>query len=158
MRKSAIGQRRYQTRLKPVSGWPALTALIDVMFLLLLFFFLSASFVRVSGISVELPRVRPTNIADMERYIISVVPADPQQPEKGCLVYFNDRPMTVEALKQELNLVHGRSRTASIIILADRRAPHGAVTEIMAIAESSQLASFIVVTPPGQKPETVFIQ
>ena len=35
--RTVLGARRFQTRLKPVSGWPPLVALIDLMFLLLLF-------------------------------------------------------------------------------------------------------------------------
>ena len=55
MIRHEIGRRRYQTRLKPLSGWPELTALVDILFLVLIFFFLSSSFVRVSGISVNDP-------------------------------------------------------------------------------------------------------
>ena len=74
MIRTDIGRRRYCTRLKPLSGWPGVTALVDIFFLALIFFFLSGSFVRVSGISVELPRVRPSNIADMEKFVVTITP------------------------------------------------------------------------------------
>ena len=63
-----FGSRRYAPKLKPKTGWPELTALIDVLFLSLLFFALSGSFVRVSGIGVELPRMEAPNVADVERF------------------------------------------------------------------------------------------
>ncbi|UKI33820.1 MAG: hypothetical protein L6W00_10595 [Lentisphaeria bacterium] len=74
MIRTDIGRRRYRTRLKPLSGWPEVIALVDIFFLALIFFFLSGSFVRVSGISVELPRVRPSNIADMEKFVVTITP------------------------------------------------------------------------------------
>ena len=69
MNNPSIGDRRYKPRLRPKSGWPELTALIDVMFLVMLFLFLSSSFVRVSGIRVNPPRVRPSSVADLEKFV-----------------------------------------------------------------------------------------
>ena len=104
--RTALGSRHFQTRLKPVSGWPPLVALIDLMFLLLLFFVLATSFVRVSGIQVDLPRVQGGSVVDMERYVVTVVPSDRKDLNKPALVYFNDRPVTLEQLKQPFRYGH----------------------------------------------------
>ncbi|MDD3885728.1 MAG: biopolymer transporter ExbD [Victivallaceae bacterium] len=150
------GGRRYVTRLRMFTGFPELTALIDVMFLLLLFFYLSGSFVRVSGINVTLPKVRPTASLDMERHIITLCPVA-SNPDQA-MIYFNDRQLDPESLKQELNLVRGRSRTATVAIRADRRVPHGRVAEIMAMAEQAGLGCFIVVGGPDAKGGVVFTE
>ncbi len=92
-----IGKRRYRTRLTPHCGWPELTALVDILFIALLFFVLSSSFVRVSGISVELPRVKAPNIADLERFIISVAPS-PSGAESR--IPFRDQPDSADTLRQ----------------------------------------------------------
>lgn len=156
MIRPEIGKRRYQTRLRPVSGWPDLTALIDVLFLTLIFFFLSSSFVRVSGISVELPRVSPSSVASLEKFIISITPDNGTNSK--CLIYFNDQPVSRESLKQQLNEVRGRSRNASVVIRADRRVPFETVAEVIALAESARLSSFIAVNPPSERREAVFGQ
>ena len=155
MIRPEIGNRRYRTRLRPLSGWPELTALIDVLFLTLIFFFLSSSFVRVSGISVELPRVRSTNIASLEKFIISIVPGP--APSR-CLIYFNDQPVTLEGLKPQLSGIRGRAKTASVVIRPDRRVDFEVVAKVMALAESAGLASFIAVNPPSAPREAVFGQ
>ena len=151
---SSIGGRRYKPGLKPKSGWPELTALIDVLFLVLLFLFLSSSFVRVTGIRVNLPRVRPSSSAELERFVVTITRGE----GGGRLLYFNDRPVTPETLKQQFNEVHGRSRNATIIILADRGVTLEQSAEVMALAEAAELASFLVTIPPGERPETVFGQ
>ncbi len=155
MIRTEIGKRRYQTRLRPLSGWPELTALIDVLFLTLIFFFLSSSFVQVSGISVELPRVQSSSVASLEKFIISIAPGN---GTAKCLIYFNDQPMNMETLKQQLNEVRGRSKNASVVIRPDRRVDFETVAEIMALAESAKLSSFIAVNPPTERRETVFEQ
>ncbi len=156
MIKTEIGKRRYRTRLTPRSGWPELTVVIDVLFLALIFFFLSNSFVRVSGISVALPQVSASNVVDMEKFIVTIVP--PQHHGGSCLLYFNEQPVTTELLKQRLGELRGRARSASVIIRADRAVPFETVTEVMSLAAAARLASFIAVAPPSEKPETVFGQ
>ncbi|MBQ8754620.1 MAG: biopolymer transporter ExbD [Lentisphaeria bacterium] len=156
--QTSLGSRRFQTRLKPVSGWPPLVALIDLMFLLLLFFVLATSFVSVSGIPVNLPQVRGGNVVDMERYIVTVVPSDRKNLSKPALIYFNDRQVTPERLKQELNTVRNHSRSASVIIMADKDVPQGVFAEIMGIAENAQLSVFLPMAAPEEKNTSVFLQ
>jgi biopolymer transport protein ExbD len=156
--RTALGSRHFQTRLKPVSGWPPLVALIDLMFLLLLFFVLATSFVRVSGIQVDLPRVQGGSVVDMERYVVTVVPSDRKDLNKPALVYFNDRPVTLEQLKQELNTVRSHTRSATVIVMADKAVPQGVFAEIMAIAENAQLAVFLPMAAPEEKNTSIFLQ
>ncbi len=156
MIEPGIGKRRYRTRLKALSGWPELTALIDILFLGLFFFFLSSSFVRVSGINVELPKVRPSSVADLERFVVTVMA--PQAPDGKCPLYFNDQPVSLEMLKQQLGELHGKSQTASVIIRADQRVPFETVASVMALAEAAEVSSFLAVTPRSNRPETVFGQ
>ena len=149
-----ITRRRYVTRLKPKTGWPELTALIDVLFLVLLFFALSSSFIRISGIGVELPKVQAPNVADVERFVVTVTA--PDAPDKPCLVYFQDKLMSIDMLKQHFFKLNDNSAKASIIICADRRVPFDVVSQIMAFAESAKISSFIALAPPDVKKETRF--
>ncbi len=156
MLKSDIGKRRYQTRLKPHSGWPDLIALVDLLFLTLLFLFLVASFVRVSGIKVELPKARVSSAMSLERYIVTVVQSE--TADSAPSFYFNDQPTTPEQLKQHFAEVRARNSNASIIIRADRRVPFDRVTQVMTLAEAAKLSSFIAIVPSSTSEETVFGQ
>ncbi len=153
MNNYKIGERRYKPRLRPKSGWPEPTALINVFFLVLLFVFLSSSFVRVTGIRINPPRVRPSSVAELERFVVAIKKSDGER-----LLYFNDRPATLESLKQQFNEVYGRSRKATIIIFSDRGVSAEDAAEVMALAEAANLASFLVTVSPNTRPETVFGQ
>ena len=143
--------RRIRTRLKPLSGMPPMVAAIDIFFLTLFFFMLSSSFVQVSGIKVDLPRAETTVEADIEKFIVTIA-----WNENGPQTFFNDRPVSREKLKEEFARVSGISKSAMVVIRADRRVPFEPVTEIMAMAEKAKLASFIAVMPPRGDRETVF--
>ena len=151
-----FGRRRYAPTLKPKSGWPELTALIDVLFLILLFFALSGSFVRVSGIGVELPRIQAPNIADVERLVVTVSP--PEAPGRPCQIFFQDKRVPLDMLRQNFFRLNDSSGRPSIIICADRRVPFETVTRVMAAAEEANISSFIALAPPDAKRETRFEQ
>ena len=148
-----IGARRYRTRLQPLSGRPDLTPLVDVMFLALIFFMISSSFVQVSGIRVDLPQANASTVADIEKFIISIA-----WSEKESLVYFNDQQVSWENLKEKLAEVSGMSKTATVVIRADSRIPFETVARVMTLAERAGLASFIAVMPQKLKPDAVFSQ
>ena len=143
------GSRRYCTRLKAKHGWPELTALVDIFFLALLFFVLSSSFVRVSGISVDLPRLKVSNMAALERYVVTITPPDKQNITGQ--IYFRDRLVDYDGLRQEFSSLHDRSKRVSVIIRADKSVPFSQVAAVMAIAEDSRISCFIAVAPPTVK-------
>ena len=146
-------QRRYRTRLKYFKNWPESTALLDVLFLALLFFALTGSFIRIPGIGVELPRLEAPEVADLERFIVSITP--PAQPDMECHYYFKDKLVTLDELKHEFFRIADDTARRSVVICADRRVPFDTVTRVMAAAESAKLPSFIAVMPPVAKGEII---
>lgn len=149
-RKSS-DRRRYRTQLEKLHGFPPMVAGLDVFFLLLLFIFTTSSLVRISGIGVELPRVKVSSVADVERFVVSVAPE--LEPGSGCRIYFQDRRLDMEELKQELFKLRAQSIRGSIAIYADHRVPHGVTVKIMALAESAGLPSIIATSPEENAPD-----
>ncbi len=150
--KLKIGQRRYRPRLQPYTGWPSWLPLIDILFLMVLFIYVSKSFVQVSGFKVDLPRVSAPIAADMEKYIITVVP----NGREAALIYYQDDRVRMEELPQRLFQLHDASQHAAVIIRADRGVPFDTVARIMAIAERAEVPSFIAVASPEDKPGKTF--
>ena len=83
----SITNRRYTTKLKKRTGWPELIGLVDIFFICMLCFVFSTSFVRISGISVNLPQIKAPNIADVNKYVISVTSSD---KNNEYTIYFRD--------------------------------------------------------------------
>ena len=147
----AFGSRRYRTKLKMYSGFPDVIALLDILFLALLFIVLASAFVKVSGVSVSLPRVSSHSMARLERVVVSLTKPDKSGEVK---VFFRDKPVDMETLLGEFGKVHKSSPKAVIIIRADREVPFENVAKVMSTARMAGAPSFIAVQPDkGKGPE-----
>ena len=152
MTSPMFGERRYRTRLKYYNGWTGLTALVDILFLSLLFFALSSNFVRVSGIDIALPQVNTRTSAALERFVISLAPGD-----AGMNIYFREkRCKNIDELRQQLSELHESSPRSSVIIRADRSIPFEEVVKIMNAAKNAQLSCFIAVEVPEAAPSAAY--
>ena len=143
----------FKPRLKPLSGRPDLSPMLAVLFLLLIFFMLSSSFVQVSGIKVDLPEIGTKGTLGVEKFVITVT-----MTESGSEIYFNEKVVSWETLKQELANVSNYSTSATVILRADQKTPFGTISKIMSIAEKANLSVFIATVPPKKKQETTFEQ
>lgn len=143
--------RKYRSKLNMFSGRPDLTPLIDVLFLSLIFFMLSSSFVKMYGIKVEIPRVGPTSYSSVEKYIISVV-----RNNERSIIYFKDEEVNLEHLAEKLAELAAENPNCTVVICADDGVPFGLVANIMAMAERARLASFIAVNGESSRKSTVF--
>jgi biopolymer transport protein ExbD len=104
---------------------PALFAvipLVNVLFLVVLFFALSSRFVLQPGLAVTLPASAFTLNPRVEAQIVSVTAA----PVPA--IYHRDQRVTLEELRQRLSQTSIKER--SIILKADKNAPYDLVVQI----------------------------
>lgn len=94
--------------------------LIDVIFLLLIFFMLSSSFVFQSGISVKLPKAVTSDVVREENFIVTITSEN--------VTYLNGEIVTLKELKQKLNRPGSQDRP--LLIKADRRASVGRIVDV----------------------------
>lgn len=107
-----------------------LTPLIDVVFLLLIFFMVSTSFVKESQIKLTLPEASE-EVKDLPADAINV-----SVDENGTW-FINGRPLpdrSDEALAAALQEVSRDAGDPVVIIAADRATPHQDVIDIMDVA------------------------
>jgi len=149
---SSIHERRFTTRLKPFTGRPDLTPMVDVFFILLLFFLLSSSFIQISGVKVELPQAASGySSVGMDWQMITVAWA-----EEGSLIYFNDKPVTLDTLKAELARLSLARPNARIILYADYRVPSGDTLKITTLAQRANLPVIFATMPENDADQAVF--
>ena len=143
-------QRKYAPRVKAFTGRPDCTPFLDVFFLLLIFLVLSMPFVQLSGVEVTLPQVNAGQMrAGLERFIITIANA----PDGTTQLYFNDKPLGMDDLAEELSMVRSKSDMKMVIVRADANTSHAAVTEVMAIAAKFGLSTFLA-TGQAEKSST----
>lgn len=111
--------------------------LIDVVFLLLIFFMLTSHFDVASGIRIDLPRVAQKIYGDHEAKITLII--DPSGE-----VYFEGRRSDLKALEARLRDLVEKQGLARVILQADRDVRHGRIVEIMDLVKSAGVPTIII--------------
>ena len=116
--------------------------LINVIFLVVVFFALSSRFVLQPGMAINLPVSGFTLGPQRDARIVSVTAAPVPS------IYFRDRKVTIEELRQQLT--ETRSRERSLIIKADRGTPYDLIVQLM--NEGLKLGFSVVLATNPEKP------
>ena len=103
--------------------------LVDVIFLLVIFFAVSTTFLETAGLELELPTSSST--ADREqRTLIVGLSADGK-------LYFDDEELTHDQLSQRLAAAIGESQQKAVVLQADTHAEHGSVVKLMDLIQAA---------------------
>ena len=121
------------TRRKPVIN---VTSLIDVMFLLLIFFIVSTTFVERPAIRIDLPSAAHASPTHAGNLVVSVA-------EDGSL-FFNGEPVDRPGLAAELKEIAARDAQSLLVIEADKAVPHGIVIQVMDSARGAGLTRIVL--------------
>ena len=119
---------KLESTLRPRRGLLHFASLLDVLFLLLLFFLLASNAVVRSGIAVTPPQSRSALRAAPDADLITLSAGDPAQ------IFFNEKPVDLEELEAELADGSGGGGRRQIVIRGDERASLGQVLNIVNMA------------------------
>jgi len=120
---------------------PDITPMIDVVFLLLIFFMLSTTFIVQPGITISLPKSSAEEIKKQKEEIEVSISREGD-------FYLDGNKVDLEALKERfINAAEG-SMESVVIINADEKASHGNVVAVMDIAKASGITKLAVATAP----------
>ena len=129
---------RFKTRLTVESGKLDSAPLVDVVFLLLLFFMLSSSFVFQPGIKVDLPVSSVSEQVKQEKIVVTITKED--------IIFVNDIRTTLEGMKRRIQKEAARNSSMHLILKADNNVRHGKVVRIMSVAREAGIQSISIAT------------
>lgn len=119
-----------------------LTPLIDVVFLLLIFFMVSTTFQKESEISLQLPKATDSEVSSPEERIEVVINAAGRY-------FVNDQELVksdVVSLQNALYKVSGGQRDIPLTIRADAQVPHQSVVTAMDAAGQLGMLKLTIAT------------
>lgn len=111
--------------------------LIDIVFLLLIFFMVTSHFDVASGVRIRLPKVANRIVDRGDNKITLVI-------DKAGALYLEGEKIDNSALTARLEELIEKKNFARLILQADKDVRHGRVVEIMDIAKSSGIDSIII--------------
>ena len=124
-----------------------ITPLIDVVFLLLIFFLVATTFEDInSGIKIELPQSTIKEIKDIKEIQIAI------DKNKNMVLNYKEKGKTQkinvnkENLKSELEDKFKNSNEKNVVISADKKLDYGYIVEIMTISKEAGASSLDIDT------------
>ncbi|MDD3905664.1 MAG: biopolymer transporter ExbD [Candidatus Omnitrophica bacterium] len=111
---------KFKRRPKPEHGLIEMTPLINVFFLLFIFFAFTSSFIFQPGIKVNLPKAVTSEVVQQDSAVIVVTGDDK--------IYLNDREISHDELLSNLRLMAKENRP--LLIKADNHASLGRIVEV----------------------------
>ena len=110
-----------------------LTPLVDVIFLLLIFFMVSTAFIDFTRrLDIKLPESKAADVMEKVKSFVIEMSVD----EK---IYLNGKEVTLKDMESELKKSSKEATRVSVIIKADKRISYGKVIEVMGIVKSAKI-------------------
>ena len=152
---------KFETKAKIFRGKLDLAPLVDVLFLLLIFFVLSTSFIFQPGHKVSLPKTNSSPMQASDKLVI-VVTTDLSGDEY--VFYFNNEKVTLEQLEEKLSrelqdrtLVfkngekQNTTKAPTVALKADSKVTHDITSKIYDLSYKYKFELLIVTDPIDRK-------
>lgn len=122
-----------------------LTPMVDAVFLLLIFFMISTTFVDTSGISVKLPqsssRTTLKKPEDLKVYL-----------SKAGTIFFMKKQVSLDEFRTRLIKYRGEAKEMTFVLFADKDTHHGRVVQLMDVAREAGFSKLAIATQQRRKP------
>jgi len=100
-----------------------ITPMMDVVFILLIFFIVTASFVKESGIDVNRPDASTAEVKERGNIMVAIT-ADGQ-------IWIDKRQVDVRAVRANIERLHAENPQGSVVIQADKNSKNGLLVQVM---------------------------
>jgi biopolymer transport protein ExbD len=109
-----------------------LTPMLDVVFIMLIFFIVTASFVKESGIDVNRPGAATAERKERGNILVAI-------SESG-QIWIDRRQVDVRAVRANIERMHAENPQGTVIIQADENSKNGLVVKVMDAARQAGVA------------------
>jgi len=128
-------QFRIKRYIKPVIN---IASLVDVLFLLLIFFMVTSAFVEQPNIKLELPATRHSEVSKVERTVLTI--------SRDGQLFLKEKPVNKQNLEKELRRLMLDTGDDVLVLKADKMVPYGDVVDIMDYAKGAGFKKVVAPT------------
>jgi len=112
--------RRHASKDEPEIN---ITPMLDIVFIMLIFFIVTTSFIRETGVEIDKPTALSTEARPQANVLIAIRPNDE--------IWMNRQQIGLNEVRFEVENARAENPESSVIIVADRGARTGLVVEVM---------------------------
>ncbi len=128
-------QFRVKRYIKPVIN---IASLVDVLFLLLIFFMVTSAFVEQPNIKLELPATRHSEVSKIDRAVLTIA--------RDGQLFLQDKPVDKINLEKELRRIILDTGDEVLVLKADKMVSYGDVVDVMDAAKGAGFKKVIAPT------------
>ena len=110
-----------------------LTPMLDVVFIMLIFFIVTASFVKEAGIDVTRPPAATAERKERGNILVAITENDQ--------VWMDRRQVDPRALRANIERLHAENPSGSVVIQADTKSKNGLLVQVMDAARLAGVKS-----------------
>jgi biopolymer transport protein ExbD len=110
-----------------------MTPLIDMVFILLIFFIVTTSFVKETGVDVSRPSAKTAVKKELANIMVAITASGE--------IHIDGRNIDRRAVRANVERLHAENPEGSVIILADKEAKTGLLIEVMDQARLAGIAN-----------------
>ena len=100
-----------------------LTPMLDVVFIMLIFFIVTASFVKEAGIDVSRPPAATAERKERGNILVAIT--------KDNQIWIDRRQVSPQALRANIERLHAENPQGSVVIQADEKSENGLLVRVM---------------------------
>jgi len=115
-----------------------ITPMLDVVFIMLIFFIVTASFVKESGIEVDRPSAVTAVVQEKGNILVAVT-------ETG-EIWINRRQVDPRAVRANIERLHAENPQGSVVIQADRNSTTEMLVQVMDAARQANVTDVSIAT------------
>ena len=128
-------QFRTKRYIKPVIN---IASLVDVLFLLLIFFMVTSAFVEQPNIKLELPATRHSEVSKIDKTVLTI--------SRDGQLFLKKKPVDKQNLEKELRRLMLDTGDDVLVLKADKMVPYGDVVDIMDYAKGAGFKKVVAPT------------
>ncbi|MFP6628628.1 MAG: biopolymer transporter ExbD [Myxococcota bacterium] len=110
-----------------------LTPMLDVVFIMLIFFIVTASFVKEAGIEITRPPAATAERQERGNILIAIT--------KDNQIWIDRRQVSPQALRANIERLHAENPQGSVVIQADEKSQNGLLVRVMDAARLAGVSS-----------------
>jgi len=110
-----------------------LTPMLDVVFIMLIFFIVTASFVKEAGIDINRPNAATAERKERGNILVALT-------ESG-QVWIDRRQVDVRAVRANIERLHAENPQGAVVIQADKNSKNGLLVQVMDAARLAGVPS-----------------
>lgn len=100
-----------------------MTPMLDVVFIMLIFFIVTSSFVKESGIDVNRPEASSATVKEQGNILIAISEAND--------VWIDKRKIDVRAVRANVERLHAENPQGAVVVQADKGSKNGVLVKVL---------------------------